>query len=88
MGRRGHRRETFKGLSDYNGIVEGKKGGDLTIAYHLETPQQMGNVDQDFANFSVDFVKRATQAKKPLLPDPCIRQGPLRQLSRRWLSGT
>jgi arylsulfatase A-like enzyme len=59
------RLKTFKGLSDYNGIVEGKKGGDLTIAYHLETPQQMGNVDQDFANFSVDFIKRAAQAKKP-----------------------
>ena len=59
------RLKTFKGLSEYNGIVEGKKGGDLKIAYQLETPQQMGNVDQDFANFSVDFIKRAAQAKKP-----------------------
>ncbi|KRR01854.1 arylsulfatase [Bradyrhizobium jicamae] len=59
------RLKTFKGLSEYNGIVEGKKGGDLKIAYKLETPQQMGNVDQDFANFSVDFIKRAAQARKP-----------------------
>ena len=55
----------FKSLSEYNGIVEGKKGGDLKVAYQLATPQQMGNVDQDFANFSVDFIKRATEAKKP-----------------------
>jgi arylsulfatase len=25
----------------------------------------MGNVDQDFANWSVDFIKRASDAKKP-----------------------
>ena len=56
---------TFKGLSEYNGIVEGKKGGDLKVAYALETPQQMGNVDQDFANWSVDFIKRAAEANKP-----------------------
>src|SRR4029078_12417539 len=30
------RLKTFKGLSEYNGIVEGKKGGDLKIAYKLE----------------------------------------------------
>lgn len=59
------RLKTFKGLSEYNGIVEGKKGGDLRIVYPLETPQQMGNVDQDFANWSVDFIKRASDAKKP-----------------------
>ena len=56
---------TFKGLSEYNGIVEGKKGGDLKVVYPLETPKQMGNVDQDFANWSVDFIKRAAQANKP-----------------------
>ena len=56
---------TFKSLSEYNGIVEGKKGGDLKVVYPLETPKQMGNVDQDFANWSVDFIKRAADAKKP-----------------------
>ncbi|XUY25614.1 arylsulfatase [Agrobacterium sp. rho-8.1] len=56
---------TFRGLSEYNGIVEGKKGGDLKMVYPLETPKQMGNVDQDFANWSVDFIKRAGEAKKP-----------------------
>jgi arylsulfatase len=56
---------TFKGLSEYNAVVEGKKGGDLKIVYPLETPKQMGNVDQDFANWSVDFIKRAVQANKP-----------------------
>ena len=82
------RLKTFKGLSEYNGIVEGKKGGDLKIAYPLETPQQMGNVDQDFANFSVDFIKRAAAGQEAVLPDPRVRQSPFRQLSRRRLSGT
>lgn len=59
------RLKTFKSLSEYNGIVEGKKGGDLKVVYPLETPRQMGNVDQDFANWSVDFMKRAAEAKKP-----------------------
>lgn len=56
---------TFKGLSEYNAIVDGTKGQDLKIAYQLETPKQMGNVDQDFANWSVDFIKQAAQDKKP-----------------------
>ena len=56
---------TFKSLSHYNGVVEGKKGGDLKVVYPLDTPKQMGNVDQDFANWSVDFIKRAAQANKP-----------------------
>lgn len=59
------RLHTFKSLSEYNGIVEGKKGGELKVAYPLETTKQMGNVDQDFANWSVDFIKRACKAKKP-----------------------
>lgn len=56
---------TFKGLSEYNAVVEGKKGGSLRIVYPLDTPKQMGNTDQDFANWSVDFMKRAAQANKP-----------------------
>ncbi len=56
---------TFKGLSEYNGVVEGKKGGDLKVVYPLETAKQMGNVDQDFANWSVDFIKRAAKANQP-----------------------
>ncbi|CAD6538036.1 N-acetylgalactosamine-6-O-sulfatase [Paraburkholderia metrosideri] len=56
---------TFKGLSEYNSIVDGRKGGDLKVAYPLDTPKRMGNVDQDFANWSVDFMKRAAQANKP-----------------------
>lgn len=56
---------TFKGLSEYNAVVEGKKGGDLQVVYPLNTPKVMGNVDQDFANWSVNFIKRAAQEKKP-----------------------
>lgn len=56
---------TFKGLSEYNAVVEGKKGADLKIVYPLDTPKVMGNVDQDFANWSVDFIKRAAQSNKP-----------------------
>ncbi|WP_395665977.1 sulfatase-like hydrolase/transferase [Methylocella sp.] len=56
---------TFKGLSEYNAVVEGRKGQELKIVYPLDTPKQMGNVDQDFAGWSVDFIKRAAAAKKP-----------------------
>ena len=28
--------KTFKSLSEYNGIVEGKKGGDLKVVYPLD----------------------------------------------------
>ena len=57
---------TFKGLSEYNAVVDGKKGGALTIAYPLDTVEKMANVDQDFANWSVDFIKRAAaEADKP-----------------------
>ena len=56
---------TFKSLSKYNAVVEGKKGEDLRIVYPLDTPKQMGNVDQDFANWSVGFIQRAAEAKKP-----------------------
>lgn len=59
------RLKTFKNLSEYNAVVEGKKGGDLKVVYPLDTPKTMGNVDQDFANWSVDFIKRAAADKKP-----------------------
>jgi arylsulfatase len=56
---------TFRGLSEHNAIVDGDKGEKLTTAYPLDTPKQMGNVDQDFANWSVNFIKQAAQDKKP-----------------------
>ena len=56
---------TFKSLSEHNAVVEGKKGGELTTVYPLDTPERMGNVDQDFANWSVGFVQRAAEANKP-----------------------
>jgi arylsulfatase len=59
------RLKTFKSLSEYNAIVEGKKGSTLKVLYPLDTPKQMGNVDQDFAAWSIDFIKRAAQANKP-----------------------
>ena len=54
------RLKTFKSLSEYNAVVDGKKGAKLTIAYPLDTAKVMGNADQDLANWSVDFIKRAT----------------------------
>ncbi|BBO33550.1 arylsulfatase [Lacipirellula parvula] len=57
--------KTYKSLSEYNAVVSGKKGEKLTIDYPLETSKQMGNCDQDFANWSVDFIKRSAEAKKP-----------------------
>ena len=59
------RLKTFKSLSEYNAVVDGKKGGKLTIAYPLETAHDIANTDQDFANWSVDFIKRAAEANKP-----------------------
>jgi arylsulfatase len=56
---------TFKSLSEYNAVVEGKKGEDLKVVYPLDTPKRMGNTDQDFANWSVDFINRAAKANKP-----------------------
>jgi len=56
---------TFKSLSEYNAIVDGKKGEKVKIAYPLETPKQMGNVDQDLANWSEDFIKQAAKDNKP-----------------------
>jgi arylsulfatase len=57
--------KTFKSLSEYNAVVSGKKGAKLKIDYQLDNAKQMGNCDQDFANWSVDFIKRSAQAKKP-----------------------
>lgn len=59
------RLKTFKGLSEYNAIVSGKKGQKVTIDYPLETSKQIGNCDQDFANWSVDFIDRAVKSNKP-----------------------
>jgi len=56
---------TYKSQSEYNAIVEGKKGGQLREVYPLDTPERLGNTDQDFASWSVDFIKRAAGAKKP-----------------------
>ena len=56
-----------KSLSNNNAVVEVKKGEDLRIVYALDTPKQMGNVDQDW---SVEFIKRAAQAKKPFYLEP------------------
>ena len=54
------RLKTYESLSEYNAVVDGKTGGKLTIAYPLDTAKVMGNADQDLANWSVDFIKRAT----------------------------
>ena len=56
---------TFKSLSHYNAVVEGKKGSELTEVYPLDTPERMGNTDQDFAAWSQGFIERAAAAKKP-----------------------
>lgn len=56
---------TFKSLSHYNAVVEGKKGGALTEVYPLDTPERMGNTDEDFATWSEGFIERAAAEKKP-----------------------
>lgn len=56
---------TYKSQSEHNAVVEGTKGGELRTVYPLDTAAQMGNTDQDFANWSVGFINRAAKANKP-----------------------
>jgi len=50
------------GAAEY--IVEGKKGGDLKNVKPLATSEDIGNCDQEFADWSINFIKRSRAEKK------------------------
>ena len=46
-------------------ITRGVKGGSLEIAKELKSIDDLGQLDQEFANFSEDFIRRAVKDEKP-----------------------
>jgi arylsulfatase len=46
-------------------ITKGVKGGPLEVAQKLESIEELGEIDQRFADFSEDFIRRTTQEGKP-----------------------
>ena len=46
-------------------MTAGSKGGAMRTVSQIRTPEEMGTIDQIFANNSVDFIKRSAASKKP-----------------------
>ncbi len=46
-------------------ITSGMKGSPLEVSKELKTIEDLGQLDQDFANFSEDFIRRTANAGKP-----------------------
>lgn len=46
-------------------VTSGKKGQPTQVVKELKTTAELGAIDQSFADYSVDFIKRSTTAKKP-----------------------
>ena len=46
-------------------VTAGSKGGAMRTVSQIRTPEEMGTIDQIFANNSVDFIKRSAASKKP-----------------------
>ncbi len=46
-------------------ITKGVKGGPLEVAEELKSLEELGEIDQKFADFSEDFIRRTAKAKKP-----------------------
>jgi len=46
-------------------ITTGVKGGKLKIAKELKSIEDLGQLDQEFAKYSEDFIRRAIKDKKP-----------------------
>lgn len=46
-------------------ITKGRKGGPLEVDRPIENTDDLSRLDQHFADFSVDFIKRQAEAKKP-----------------------
>jgi arylsulfatase len=46
-------------------VTGGVKGGPNRVVKHLENLEQLGGIDQIFADFSVDFIKRTVAQSKP-----------------------
>jgi len=46
-------------------ITKGRKGGPLEIAERLTTTDELGQIDQKFADYSEDFIRRMAKDQKP-----------------------
>src|SRR5260370_782673 len=58
------RMEALRKLSEPD-VTGGVKGGPTRVVKHLETTEQLGGIDQIFADFSLDFIKRSVAQSKP-----------------------
>jgi len=55
----------YHGLGALEYVVDAKKGGEMKKVKPLATAEDVANCDQEFADWSVDFIKRAAAAGKP-----------------------
>lgn len=46
-------------------ITKGKKGGPLEVAEEITSTEQLGQIDQKFAAYSEEFIRKAATDKKP-----------------------
>lgn len=46
-------------------VLEGKKGEDNKQVYRIDSKEVIANLDQDFADYSIEFIKEAKNEKKP-----------------------
>jgi len=58
------RMEALRKLSEPD-VTGGVRGGPTRVVKHLETTEQLGGIDQIFADFSLDFIKRSVAQSKP-----------------------
>jgi len=57
--------KAFRSTGAIEDIVETRKGQPMKKVRPLETVDDIANCDQDFANYSADFIRRAAQDKTP-----------------------
>ena len=57
--------KAFRSSGAVEALVEARKGQAPKTVKPLEQMDDLANCDQDFANYSVDFIKRAAQDKQP-----------------------
>ena len=46
-------------------LHKGTKGGEVVVERHITTLEQLAEIDQDFADYSEDFIRRSVKEKKP-----------------------
>ena len=66
-------------------ITQGVKGGPLETAEEITTIEELAQIDQKFADFSEDFIRRAAADEVPFFLEHSFGARPQRQLPRRGL---